>query len=79
MSYPPCDAGRDADFGGRWAVPCSEAGIHSLAFSDELYGPRAGGTPVLRFCERHIKELIAAGLIEEPAIDMNEWRRRGGE
>jgi hypothetical protein len=72
-----CMAGTVADFGGRWTLPCLNAGIHALAFSEGVGNARAPGTPVLRFCDLHLTELIAAGLIEE-SMSVDEWAQRTG-
>lgn len=56
-----CSAGREADFGGRWLVPCNVAEsphCHRLITAVGEW----------RFCEAHMKELIAAGLISDPYV-----------
>lgn len=75
---PYCQAGRDATFGGRWRLPCFEIGNHALAFSQEVGSTRVNDTPILQFCDRHMAELIAAGIIDEVAVPMDEWSQRAG-
>ena len=73
-----CDAGRRADFGGRWRTPCQyvfgrDDRINMLGFegTDVIGGP-------LRFCDAHFQQLIDAGLITEPNIGADEFERRQG-
>jgi hypothetical protein len=72
----PCQAGRLADFGGRWLVPCPDEAEEALAFSEEVGLPRVAGTPVLMLCGAHMAELMAAGLIDEPMVGVEEWIAR---
>lgn len=67
-----CAAGREADFGGRWVVPCMSAEPrHVLGFGDD------GGLVLeLRFCDEHMQQLIAAGLIEDPYLDRSTYNLR---
>lgn len=79
---PPCDAGRTTpwgstvEFGGAWTEPCEQPGRHQLAFSAEEGGNAVAGTPILSFCDVHVKQLIDAGLIDEVALDALEWEQR---
>lgn len=72
----PCQAGRLADFGGRWLTPCPALAEEALAFSEEVGLPRVHGTPVLMLCGAHMRELCAAGLIDEPNVGIEEWIAR---
>lgn len=81
--YDPlrCDAGRRADFGGRWRVPCDHVftkgdTINTLGVEDQATTEAIGGP--LRFCTRHMRELIDAGLITEVAVTPEEFERRVG-
>lgn len=57
-----CQAGRKADFGGRWKTPCA-----SVFVRHELHSPALGTDP-LTFCDRHMQELIDAGLVSDPLV-----------
>lgn len=62
-----CEAGRRANFGGRWKVPCME------------YGRNMIGNPSLdpiKLCDQHFAEVNEAGLVDETNIDPAEFRRR---
>lgn len=77
MSDLVCAAGRGADYGGRWTLPClNQPARHVLAFSKEIGGIQATGTPVLRFCDEHIEQLVFGGLVDEALIDPEDWARR---
>lgn len=65
-----CEAGKRADFGGRWTEPCFEQGIHAIA-NPEM-------DPIL-LCDRHFREIYAAGLVGEPNIGFEEFLRREEE
>jgi hypothetical protein len=67
-----CEAGRKADFGGRWSEPCPRYGRNVLGFGD-------AGTPgvmTLRFCDDHLAVLVAAGLVDDVNIDPGLWARK---
>lgn len=56
-----CESGRAADFGGRWLLPCF------IPFSKNQHTLiTVAGTWV--FCDTHMEELIASGLITDPYI-----------
>ena len=76
-----CDAGRRADFGGRWRTPCDHVfgegdALHTLGVEDEATTKAIGGP--MHFCDEHMRQLIDAGLITEVAIDSDEFTRRMG-
>jgi hypothetical protein len=75
----PCEAGRRASFGGRWTLPClTVPARHVLAFSSTVGGDVVPEAPVLHFCDDHLAQLAAAGLITEPLVSSDEWDRRTG-
>ena len=76
--YHQCEAGRRATFAGRWTIPCLKWGNEALAFSEAIGGDRAMGTPILYLCSEHIGELIAGGLVDEVAVEPDEWDDRTG-
>lgn len=55
-------------------MPCQLPAPHVLAFGDERGRDRRA--PIVRFCDPHFKQLLEAGLIEEPYIDPDEAERR---
>lgn len=63
-----CWAGRDADFGGRWTKPCPSVG-RNLIGAPGLLNP-------IQLCDPHFAEVNAAGLVEEPFMDPDEFDRR---
>lgn len=74
-------AGRVVFFGGRWKTPCPgrHDPIHVIA-TDEG-GPSALaeliGADEIRLCERHYREVEAAGLVTEPGpFSREELERR---
>lgn len=62
-----CESGRRADFGGKWKVPC-------LRHATDVIGSEFGQT--VQLCREHAQEVIDAGLVTEPFMDMAEWMRR---
>ena len=74
--YYRCEAGGRADFGGRWKIPCIKWGNEALAFSTEVGGKQEMGTPIIYLCSEHMGELIADGLIDEVAVEPDEWDER---
>lgn len=67
-----CDAGRTAFFGGRWMWPCAYDGdiIHVIAAPEHPDG--------IRLCPRHFEQVLNAGLVDEPFIGEDEFKRRTG-
>lgn len=63
-----CDAGRRAYFEGLWQEPCLQYGNNLLALTD------LGG--FLQLCDTHIRELMEAGLIDEPHLSKAEFLQR---
>jgi hypothetical protein len=59
----PCAAGRQASFGGRWIIPCPAVIVRHVLHSEGLPEP-------LRFCDRHMNQLIAAGLV--PHVNVSD-------
>lgn len=63
-----CASGRQADYGGRWLLPCHipySKNVHRL-ITAELE---------LTFCDTHMFELIEAGLITDPFISEEGARK----
>lgn len=63
-----CQAGRRADFGGRWMTPCPAIIVRHSLHTEGPYPP-------LEFCDKHMNELIAAGLIDNVDVDEAEIER----
>lgn len=59
----PCAAGRSAGFGGRWIFPCQAVIVRHVLHSEGLSRP-------LHFCDKHMDQLIAAGLV--PHLNVSE-------
>lgn len=59
--YWECQAGREADFGGRWLLPCTETHSEHRHHLVTIIG-------TFDFCDKHMIELIEAGLITDPYI-----------
>lgn len=77
MTIPVCAAGRQLGYQGRWRFPClNQPARHQLAFSDEIGGPRAAGTPIYNLCDEHAEQLVFDGVIDEALIDNDEFDRR---
>lgn len=74
--YHECDAGRRSTYMGRWKIPCLRAGTNALAFGAVIGANRAPGTPILHFCHEHMAELIEGGIVDEVAVEPDEWDRR---
>jgi hypothetical protein len=68
-----CEAGRRADLGGHWTLPCLRVAIHVI-----IIGDASGLNDVLpiRLCDDHFQEALAAGLIDDPYPDQNDVKRR---
>lgn len=66
-----CDAGRRAFFGGRWPdLPCMQHGRHVIG--------APGPVPAIKLCDKHFIEVYDAGLVTEPNIGEESFRRRYG-
>lgn len=63
-----CDSGRRADFGGRWQTPCQALFVRHTLFTEAPIRP-------LLFCDKHMQQLIDAGLIDHPNVNDEEIRR----
>ncbi len=64
---PPCDSGRRADFGGRWQAECSAIIVRHTLHSEGLAAP-------LHFCDKHMRQLIDAGLVPHVNVSEREVR-----
>lgn len=67
-----CWAGRRAFLGGRWKVPCPAIAIHVIATPEP-------DMPVIRLCDDHFNEANEAGLVTNPFMDPDEFKRRIAE
>lgn len=67
-----CGAGRYAFFGGRWSEPCNEP----LRGRIHVIGSDHGVE--MRFCDKHFRELLKAGLVEEPYISPEGFEKLTG-
>lgn len=56
-----CASGRQADFGGKWRLPCH------IPYSKNVHRLITAAIE-LTFCDDHMMELIEAGLITDPFI-----------
>ena len=65
-----CQAGRECGFGGKWTTPCPNEAIHGIT---------SPARPPILLCDRHFKEVNAAGLIVDENIGKEEYDRREEE
>lgn len=66
--FKVCHAGRRASWGGHWTEPCPDPGRHIL-------GADGASNPIV-LCDGHFQELNAAGLVADPFIGREEFKRR---
>lgn len=67
-----CEAGRKARFGGKWLLPCQNP------YSEHrhvLVSAWEGEIVELMFCDPHMDELIASGLITDPYVSHENARQ----
>jgi hypothetical protein len=65
-----CHAGKQCGFGGKWRTPCESFAIHAIA------NP---GSPPILLCDTHFQEVFEAGLVTEPNVGEEEFKRREQE
>lgn len=57
-----CESGTKLTLAGAWTQPCEAVADNALAITQLIGGHRIG-TPVVYLCEKHMDELVEAGLV----------------
>lgn len=65
-----CDAGRRAGLEGLWGVPCTK-----VSKNRHLIGAPALIEPLV-LCEDHFQQILRMGLVTEPHIGQEDFKRR---
>lgn len=69
LSSEVCQAGSRCGFGDKWTEACFEKSIHHITAPGHEKHP-------IKLCDKHFQEVYDAGLVSEPYIGKEEFKRR---
>jgi hypothetical protein len=63
-----CDAGRGAIWPGHWMIPCHQGATNLMAIT--------GTNGFIQLCDTHFRQILRAGLVDEPNLSPGEFLNR---